>query len=56
MFPQDGKVLRAPVVIEYINRGKRVSKTLPDNWATRRFYSRKLREGRHPRVVEDAMI
>jgi len=52
MFPQDRKVLNTPVVIEYDSRGKRVRKTLPDAWAARRFYARKLREGKRPRFIQ----
>lgn len=53
MFPMDRRVLHAPVTIEYDCRrtGKRVTKVLPNAFAARRFYARKLREGRNPAVV-----
>lgn len=51
MFPMDRKVLQQPVTVEYTARGVRVRKELPDAYAGRLFYARKLREGRNPRIV-----
>lgn len=41
------------VVVEYDSRGKRVCKKFSDAYAARRFYVRKLNEGRNPHVQGD---
>ncbi len=52
MFLMDRKVLAQPTTVEYDSRKKRVRKTLPGNWAARRFYAHKLREGKRPRIIQ----
>ncbi len=52
LFLMDRKVLAQPTTVEYDSRKKRVRKTLPDNWAARRFYAHKLREGKRPRIIQ----
>jgi hypothetical protein len=49
MFPMDRKPI--PVAVEYTSRGKRVTKTFPDAYAAKRFYTAKHRAGANPRVV-----
>ncbi len=52
MFPMNRKALTEnTITIEYESRGKRVRKVLPNSFEARKFYRRKDREGRNPKVV-----
>ena len=52
MFPMDRKVLADPHTVEFDRRRKRVRKILPDAWSARRFYARKMWEGKRPRFIQ----
>jgi hypothetical protein len=53
MFPMDRRAVSTiPVTVEYTGpSGKRVTRTLPNAVAARRFYAAALAKGQAPRVV-----